>query len=223
MQDRTANDQRWNDPSNFELTCGRGNGELTEVNGIRGHLSEGDVRFMWNVGLQLPPGGTYLEIGSLMGLSAILVARGALARGNGSASIVCVDLWNGAFERGCPDQIQESVHEQFLSNIESCGVAHMMTPLQGDSARLFSHFDDYSIDCIFIDGDHSYQRCFDDILHWHPKLKVDGLMIGHDATPGSEVRQAVHDYCVTRQLSYSIYSDPCHYIWQISSSGRRKI
>jgi|GEM_PF-4063976 len=44
-------------------------------------------------------------------------------------------------------------------------------------------FDDNSVDIIFIDAGHDFDNCTRDILSWIPKLKRNGIMIGHDYCP----------------------------------------
>jgi hypothetical protein len=41
-------------------------------------------------------------------------------------------------------------------------------------------FKDASLDFIFIDGDHTYEGVMNDLTLWWPKLKVGGIMSGHD-------------------------------------------
>ena len=42
------------------------------------------------------------------------------------------------------------------------------------------HVKDGSMDFVFIDGDHSYENCIEDIRDWTPKVKPNGLICGHD-------------------------------------------
>lgn len=37
-----------------------------------------------------------------------------------------------------------------------------------------------SIDCIFIDADHSFRSVFKDIIFWFPKVSKNGYLMGHD-------------------------------------------
>ena len=54
-------------------------------------------------------------------------------------------------------------------------------------------FDKESIDFVFIDGDHSYESVKTDINCWEPKVKEDGLIMGHDYNWG-DVARAVGEY-----------------------------
>jgi hypothetical protein len=49
-------------------------------------------------------------------------------------------------------------------------------------------FDKESIDFVFIDGDHSYGSVKDDIKYWEPKVKENGLIMGHDYNWGDVAR-----------------------------------
>ena len=44
------------------------------------------------------------------------------------------------------------------------------------------HFDDKFFDCVYIDGDHSYDGCLNDLRLYHTKIKDDGFIWGHDFT-----------------------------------------
>jgi hypothetical protein len=68
--------------------------------------------------------------------------------------------------------------------------------LRMTSEEAAKEFPDESIDFVFIDGDHSYEGCSQDIALWYPKLKDGGLLSGHDYRDGRNygVKQAVHEF-----------------------------
>lgn len=49
-----------------------------------------------------------------------------------------------------------------------------------DSVEASKFVLDRSLDLVFIDGDHSYEGAKRDILAWKPKLKIGGILAGHD-------------------------------------------
>ena len=51
---------------------------------------------------------------------------------------------------------------------------------------------DGSQDLVFIDADHGYESCKRDVLDWLPKVRVGGILCGHDAD-WPTVRQAVNE------------------------------
>lgn len=58
------------------------------------------------------------------------------------------------------------------------------------SASAARRVENGSLDFCFIDGDHSAEGCQCDILNWRPKVKLGGMIIGHDYNMKS-VRDAV--------------------------------
>lgn len=49
------------------------------------------------------------------------------------------------------------------------------------------------IDFVFIDGDHSFERCYEDLNLWYDAVRPSGLFSGHDFTlPG--VNKAIHKF-----------------------------
>lgn len=55
------------------------------------------------------------------------------------------------------------------------------------SSEKFSEFvADNSIDFIYIDGDHTYESVYNDIIKWKNKIKINGFIGGHDYVEGRE-------------------------------------
>ncbi len=71
---------------------------LQAVRGIPGYITDGDARFLFDRAMRVPDGGAILEIGSFMGLSAVIMAKALIRRGNTQARIYCVDTWKGSDE-----------------------------------------------------------------------------------------------------------------------------
>lgn len=62
-----------------------------------------------------------------------------------------------------------------------------ITPLRMASVDAAKLFPDKHFIGVYIDADHSYESCRDDILAWKPKVQDGGLLFGHDysgAFPG---------------------------------------
>jgi predicted O-methyltransferase YrrM len=49
-----------------------------------------------------------------------------------------------------------------------------------DSVEASKQFEDKSVDFVYIDGDHSYDAVKEDIIAWLPKIKINGIIGGHD-------------------------------------------
>ena len=54
--------------------------------------------------------------------------------------------------------------------------------------KAHKHFENDSLDFIFIDADHSYESVKRDIKLWTPKVKTTGMIFGHDLNWGSVAR-----------------------------------
>jgi predicted O-methyltransferase YrrM len=50
------------------------------------------------------------------------------------------------------------------------------------------------VDVLFIDGDHSYEGCTNDLENWYPALAAGGHILLHDCYFGSPVQDAVIDF-----------------------------
>lgn len=192
---------------------------MLNINGVKGYLIEGDVNYLWNLGLELPKNGSYLEIGSWMGLSSIIVANSLLSNLNFGAKIYCVDTWRGSEEhQEMPVIQQDKLFDTFLSNIEGAGVSGFINPIRGASVEVASKFPSASLDMLFVDGDHSLEGCYADLVAWYPKLKPTGRILGHDAAESCGAYEAVAQFCHEKKLDFKIISPPqAHYIFEITS------
>ena len=87
--------------------------------------------------------------------------------------------WNRYIDNNIMKQARESAREIFSRF--------------GDRAHLIEHPSDVAVeafspsglDFIFIDGDHSYERCYEDLNLWYSKVAKGGIFSGHDfSLPG---------------------------------------
>lgn len=188
------NREVWNNKGfNLQKSALDPNGVMNDCNGVSGFLPQQDIQFLFNVAARLPEGGTLVEIGSWMGLSGITMANALYALRNMDARIYCVDTWLGSPEHQDFDFIKrDEMYNQFLSNLRGARADLLVRPVRAPSLEAATRFKDASIDTLFIDGDHSYEACLDDMLHWLPKVRPGGLVVGHDcyAEDGNGVYRA---------------------------------
>lgn len=156
-------------------------GAMTDCNGVYGYLPQQDIQFLFSVAAALPTRGTLVEIGSWMGLSGITMANALYSTRNMDARIYCVDTWLGSPEHQNFDFIKhDEMFRIFLANLRGTRADLLVRPVRAPSLEAAARFRDGSIDVLFIDGDHSYEACLDDMLHWLPKVRPGGLVVGHD-------------------------------------------
>lgn len=178
-------------------------GECTLKRLQQGVITASDVEgwcdyraFYHAVAKALPDGGKFVEIGSWMGQSIIVLAQEIQNLGK-SIKLYCVDTWKGEQNQAAHVDIVEShggsILHVFKQNIEAAGVADMITIVEGDSAEMASEFIDGEIDGVYIDAAHDYDSVTKDLAAWFPKIKETGIFSGHDY-PWHEVSKAVHEH-----------------------------
>lgn len=74
--------------------------------------------------------------------------------------------------------------------------------VRGESTRIAKEFDNNFLDLVFIDADHSYIGCRNDIIAWMPKVKTGGWICGHDYNhpDQGEVKRAVDEIFHNRKI-----------------------
>jgi hypothetical protein len=129
------------------------------------------------------------------------------------SKLYLVDLFEGYFGSGDKD-----------------GKNHHYVQLEDEMSKLQEHFKDDSsveiiksysteflkslpneiLDIVYIDADHSIQGCLDDLNLSYDKVKVGGLICGHDYVSGVGPFYAVNQFCNERGLKIEmITNDGC--------------
>ena len=144
------------------------------------------------------------------------MANSLLAQMNLDARITCVDTWQGSAEHQEVPEVQDrSLFDVFLKNLGDAHVQHFIEPLRGPSANVAAHFDDQSIDSLFVDADHSYEGCLRDLQAWLPKVRPGGRVTGHEGVPGEGVHQAIEQVAAERGYRLEVHAPPAgHYTWE---------
>lgn len=96
-----------------------------------------------------------------------------------------------------PQQTYMEIEAKARKAVEPFGERAM--PLKGESVEMARKIWDNTLDFVFVDADHTYEGCKEDIEAWYPKLKPNALLCGHDWDhpdhPGEwGVRQAVEEF-----------------------------
>jgi SAM-dependent methyltransferase len=148
-------------------------------------------------------GAHIVEIGSWKGRSASFMAV-EIINSNKNIKFDCVDTWEGSIEHKTYDVItEEKLYDIFLSNIEP--VKHIVNPVRMTSIEASKLYDDNSLDFVFIDASHEYEDVKQDILAWLPKVKIGGILAGHDYDTFEGVNRAVNEIFNINDLELSDY------------------
>jgi predicted O-methyltransferase YrrM len=159
--------------------------ELEKARAIQGWMNPRELAFLFGIANGIPPGGRVAEIGSWRGRSTVAICEGLQG-----ASMYAVDTFGGdsvLVERYAEELEEDRVYREFCDNTAEYAFLEV---LRMPSAEACTHFEDSSLDWVFIDADHSFDRVHEDISGWLPKVKPGGLISGHDY-PYGPVKEAV--------------------------------
>ena len=150
-----------------------------------------------------------VELGAWKGRSALCMGA-EIARSGKRIRFFAVDHWQGSPGETQHEQdadVREGrLYEMFLGNIAA--LSSYVEPIRDDTAASARHFEDGSVDFLYVDASHTYAGVLADLIAWFPKVKVGGLIAGDDwcfATKGEfEVRAAVLDFFGSEAAHLSI-------------------
>jgi predicted O-methyltransferase YrrM len=156
----------------------------------------------------------FVEIGSWLGASICYMAEQIVARKK-NVHLYAVDTWEGSDEEDHRKIILEinkrgeTLYGNFVENMKSCNVAHLIRPVRMPSVKASDFFPDGSVDVVFIDASHQYKDVLNDIKHWIPKVKKGGIIGGHDYAITHPVSQrgvirAVNEFFAANSLELRI-------------------
>jgi predicted O-methyltransferase YrrM len=96
----------------------------------------------------------------------------------------------------------------FKSYLEDLQLTDLILPVEKDSSVAAESFEDNSIDIIFIDANHSYEGVKKDLQSWFSKVKIKGIIAGHDFW-AEQVKSAVLDFMATKSVKVFETSSSC--------------
>ncbi len=122
--------------------------------------------------IQDRPGDSIVEIGCWMGRSLDYVMPTALEN---NCKVYAIDPWDTAC--GYPGRSRRA---KFDFNMQKRGFRQHIEILQMLSEDAADNFEDASLGVVYLDGSHAFLDVFQDIMLYWPKLKEDGILLGHD-------------------------------------------
>lgn len=137
-----------------------------------------------------PKAEHWIEIGSYIGESSTVFLSFTKLK-----KLECVDI---SIESA---QILQKKFKTEIAN-SRCVIHHCESEIFAASVPISS------VDVVYIDGDHSYDQVKNELLMYHPKLRSEGFLCGHDYNdkwPG--VIRAVDEFASERNFEIKIFVD----------------
>ena len=138
-------------------------------NNIQGWMTDKELQWLYEQASHMD---SIVEIGSWKGRSTHALLSGC------KGIVTAVDHFKGSLaelETTHLEAKDSDIHAEFLSNV---GSFDNLKVIKTDSLSASLRFGNYSVDMVFIDGDHTISGIMVDLLMWLPIAKK--LICGHD-------------------------------------------
>ena len=120
----------------------------------------------------------YLEIGTFYGANILSVAKSYGLHND--SKLYCIDPWEDYADYPEYKDMQSTIYEKCMQNIENSGVKDKIIINRGYSNNEIPKFQDEFFDIIYIDGNHEPEYVLEDAVLSFRKLKKGGIMIFDD-------------------------------------------
>ena len=93
--------------------------------------------------------------------------------------LYCIDSY-AAYDKNYRRKYRQRHHNRIHAEAKKRLEEYDCTIIRGFSMDVVKQFDDESLDFVFIDANHEFQNCANDIAAWSKKVKPGGIISGHD-------------------------------------------
>lgn len=120
------------------------------------------------------------KIGVEIGVSKGRYSR-ALCEKIPDLKLYCIDPWKSYDEYvEIHDEAGQKILDEFLEITKERLAPYNFEIVRKTSMEAVKDFEDNSLDFCFIDGNHTFEYVVNDIAEWSKKVKVGGIISGHD-------------------------------------------
>jgi predicted O-methyltransferase YrrM len=117
-----------------------------------------------------------VEVGSYRGVFAKEILN------EWPGTLYLVDPWREMEKSEYDDvsnmSVQGKIYDDVFENLKGLEKRGLMMRMTSEQASEL--FPDKSLDFVYIDANHTYEHAKNDIMLWYPKVKVGGILAGHD-------------------------------------------
>ena len=134
-----------------------------------------------------------IEIGCYLGISTELFAMFC-------KEITSIDLWgmDETYDGGeNPKEYWPIIEKQARDRLSKYP---NVTLIKDNSLNSSKNFENELLDLVYLDGNHSYDGVINDVSYWYNKIKIGGVLSGHDYNQIS-VKKAVDEIII----KYNMY------------------
>lgn len=145
-----------------------------------------------------------LNVGVEIGVECGIYSE-TLCKANPNIDLYSVDAWTAY--KGYRDHVSQDKLDGFLEITKKRLAPYRATVIKGFSMDVVKQFKDESLDFVYIDGNHEYRATVDDIAEWQKKVRVGGIVSGHDYILRKDngylmhVPMAVNGYCESYNIA----------------------
>ena len=142
------------------------------------------------------------KIGAEIGVAAGEHAE-TLCKNNPNLTLYCIDAWQ--YYHGYLDFLGEKL-EKFYGEAQSRLAPYNCILIKKFSMDAVKDFEDSSLDFVYIDGAHDFKNVADDVCEWTKKVKIGGIVFGHDFKRSKSnylnaVKDVVPAYCYQYKIN----------------------
>lgn len=151
--------------------------------------------------------GRFLEVGCYVGQSISYLAV-EIFNSKKNIEIYCIDNFDWKVD-------ERPMQEVFLENTKP--IESLIKPMKLDSISASKRFRNNSLEMVFLDAGETYDAVYEDIKAWWPKIKINGILAGHDywTDPPTEeltgVKYAVEEF--GRRNNLTLKTFPMEGVW----------
>ncbi len=156
----------------------------------------------------MPDGGVFVEVGVYWGQSFAFAVVEGINSGK-KIDFVAVDAFPDAWTSPEGWHMADKFHHE-MQPVE--GYYRTIRSASDDAA---AHFEDGTVDFVFIDANHTYDFVRRDVLAWLPKVKPGGIIAGHDYNAPHEVERAVNEIFGSRVIPVVSDDNPSFFSWKV--------
>ncbi len=118
-----------------------------------------------------------MNVGCEMGVERGLYSE-ILCKANPKLHLFSVDAWTAY--QGYRDHVSQSKLDGFMEETKQRLAPYRADVIKGWSVEVVKQFKDESLDFVYVDGNHEFQQVVNDIAEWQKKVRVGGIVAGHD-------------------------------------------